>query len=130
VWRLELDLQRQARMLSDNDPPLNEVATLTMKVARPLVWHDVQESWPKRLSGGTCFILRFDVGLIGITAEHVVTAFEAEKKKRGAAIDCLLRTVPFDLVGAIVDRDADLDVATFSVTEDQLIKSEALAIDL
>jgi hypothetical protein len=119
----------QARMPSDNDPLLYEVATLTMKVARPLVWHDVQESWPKRLSGGTCFILRFDAGLIGITAEHVVMAFEAEKKKRGAKIDCLLRTVPFDLVGAIVDRDAELDIATFRVTEDQLIKSEALAID-
>jgi hypothetical protein len=119
----------QARMPSDNDPLLYEVATLTMKVARPLVWHDVQESWPKRLSGGTCFILRFDVGLIGVTAEHVITAFEAEKKKRGAAIDCLLRTVPFDLTGAIVDRDAELDIATFSVTEDQLIESKATEID-
>jgi hypothetical protein len=69
------------------------------------------------------------VGLIGITADHVVTAFEVEKKKRGTTIDCLLRTVPFDLVGAIVDRDAELDIATFRVTEDQLIKSEALAID-
>src|SRR5437870_1308113 len=91
----------QALMPSDNYP------LLTMKVARPLVWH-VQEYWPKRLSGGTCFILRFDAGLIGITAEHVVMAFEAEKKKGGASIDCLLRTVPFDLVDAIVDRDAEL----------------------
>jgi hypothetical protein len=119
----------QARMASDDDPLLNEVATFTMKVARPLIWHNLRKSWPKRLLGGTCFILRFDVGLIGVTAEHVITAFEAEKEKRGAAIGCLLRTVPFDLTGAIVDRDVELDIATFSVTEDQLIKSEATAID-
>jgi hypothetical protein len=119
----------QARMPSDNDPLLNEVATLTMKVARPLIWHDVRESWPKRLLGGTCFILRFDVGLIGITAEHVITAFETEKEKRGAAIGCLLRTVPFDLTSAIIDRDAELDIATFSVTEDQLVGSEGATID-
>jgi hypothetical protein len=119
----------QALIPSDDDPLLNEVVTFTMKVARPLIWHDVRESWPKRLLGGTCFILRFDGGLIGITAEHVITAFEAEREKRGAAIGCLLRTVPFDLIGAIVDRDAELDIATFSVTEDQLIKSEATEID-
>jgi hypothetical protein len=81
------------------------------------------------LLGDTCFLLRFDGRLIGITAEHVVTAFEAEKEKRGAAIGCLLRTVPFDLPGAIVDRDVELDIATFSVTEDQLIESEATEID-
>src|SRR5215469_11028702 len=97
----------QARMPSDDDPLLNEVATLTMRVARPLIWHDVRKSWPKRLLGGTCFILRFDEGLIGITAEHVIAAFEAEKEKQGAAIGCLLRSVPFDLTGAIIDRDAE-----------------------
>jgi hypothetical protein len=116
-------------MPSDDDPLLNAVATFTMKVARPLIWHDDRESWPKLLLGGSCFILRFNVGLIGVTADHVIAAFETEKEKRGAAISCLLRTVPFDLTGAIIDRDAELDIATFSVTEDQLIKSEATALD-
>ena len=93
-----------------------------------MIWHDVREPWPKRLLGGTCFILRFDAGLIGVTADHVIGAFE-EDQKHSAAIICLLRTVPFDLTSAIIDRDADLDIATFSVTEDQLISSEAVAID-
>jgi hypothetical protein len=105
-----------------------EVAAFTMKVARPLIWHDVREPWPKRLLGGTCFILRFDAGLIGVTAEHVIKAFE-EAKKPGTKIVCLLRTVLFDVTDAIVARDAELDIATFSVTEDQLIGSEAVAID-
>jgi len=106
----------------------NEIAVLTMKVARPLIWHDVAEPWPKRLPGGTCFILRFDTGLIGVTAEHVIKAFEDAKGRAGEIVS-LLRTVRFDLAGAIIDRDAELDFATFSITEEQLTESEATAID-
>lgn len=90
----------------------DRVAELTMRVARPLIWHDDREPWPKRLLGGTCFILRFDAGLIGVTADHVITAFE-EAKRASAGITSLLRTVPFDLEGAIVARDDDIDIATF-----------------
>jgi hypothetical protein len=104
------------------------VADLTMKVARPLIWHDVRESWPKRLLGATCFILRFDAGLIGVTAEHVIRAFEEAQKQGGETVSPP-RTVHFDLTGSIVDRDAELDIATFNVTEDQLTRSEAVAID-
>jgi len=108
---------------------LNErVSALAMHSARPLIWHDVQEPWPKRLLGGTCFILRFDRGLVGITAAHVVTAYE-NAAQRCARLVCLLRTVPFDIKAAMIDRDETLDIATFSVTEDQLIESEAMAID-
>jgi hypothetical protein len=104
------------------------VSDLTLRVARPLVRYNNQEPWPKSLSGGTCFILRFDVGLIGVTAEHVIAVFEDDKRKCKDS-RCLLRTVPFDLLGAVIARDADLDIATFSVTEDELAGSEAVALD-
>ncbi len=42
---------------------------------------------------------------------------------------CLLRTVPLNLMEALIDRDAQLDLATFRVTEAELSASEALAID-
>lgn len=105
-----------------------EVTALTMKVARPLVWHDVRKPWPKRLVGGTCFILRFRTGLVGVTAAHVIKAFE-DARKQAAKIECLLRTVPFDITGAKIAQDDTLDIVTFRVTEDQLIGSEAAAID-
>ena len=105
-----------------------QVADLTMRVARPLIWHDHREAWPKRLAGGTCFILRFDGGLVGVTADHVVAAFE-HAALPGAGVTSLLRTVPFDLKGALIARDANHDIATFSVTEDQLRRCEAVEID-
>jgi hypothetical protein len=85
------------------------VAALTLKSARPLIWHDVREPWTKRLLGGTCFILRFDAGLIGITAAHVVGAFE-DAVRRNSNVVSLLRTVHFGLKKAIIDRDESLDI--------------------
>src|ERR1700687_147899 len=107
---------------------INEVAALTMKVARSLLWHDVREPWPKRLPGASCFILRFNSGLVGVTAGHVITAFEEARRQVGQIVS-FLRTVRFDLANSIIDRDAKLDLATFRVTEEQLIESEAVALD-
>jgi hypothetical protein len=105
------------------------VADLTMKVARPLHWYDIRAPWPTHFPGGTCFILRFNTRLIGVTADHVITAFEEVKGQQARHTVSLLRTVRFDLSGAMRDRDAELDLATFSVTEEQLIESEAVAAD-
>jgi len=105
-----------------------EVTDLTVRTARPLIWHDARQPSPKRLLGGTCFVLRFDTGLIGVTANHVVIEFESTVQQIPTTV-CLLRTALLDLINAIIDRDADLDVATFSVTEEQLIESSAIAID-
>lgn len=104
------------------------VSDLTLRVARPLVRYNDREPWPKSLPGGTCFILRFDKGLIGVTADHVIAAFEDDKRKC-VGTRCLLRMVPFDLLGAVLARDADLDIATFAVTDDDLAGSEAVALD-
>lgn len=111
---------------TDSERVLHQrVGKLMSEVALPLVRYNDQEPWPKSLSGGTCFVLRFNHGLIGVTAEHVISAFEVDKQK----YRCLLKTGPFDLLGAVLHRDEDLDIATFSVTEDQLAGSQGVALD-
>jgi hypothetical protein len=106
-----------------------QVADLTMAVARPLICFNTREEWPKRLYGGTCFILRFDAGLIGVTANHVIEAFFRKAHGQEGQFVYLLRTVQIDLMAAIIDRNHERDIATFRVAEDQLIGSEAIAID-
>lgn len=114
---------------SANDGVLRqEVSELAMAVARPLIFLDTREPWPKRLCGGSCFILRFDAGLIGVTANHVIDAFE-QASAADSNVICLLRTEKIDLLAAIIDRNDRLDIATFSVTEEQLLISHAIAID-
>lgn len=104
------------------------ISNLTLKIARPLIRYNDKKSWPKLLSGGSCFILRFDCGLIGVTANHVVEVFEADREEN-VSNTCQLRTVRFDLLNKIIDRNTDLDIATFSVTENELAESEAQALD-
>jgi hypothetical protein len=119
-----------ASMFTPEDRTMfDEVATLTLRVARPLVWHDRTQGWPKSLDGATCFFLRFEQGVVGVTAHHVVRAYEAAIAANQNII-CQLRTSPaFDLMAAIIDRDVVRDIATFRVSEDILRQTEAVALD-
>lgn len=106
-----------------------EIAALTLQVARPLIWHDRTEGWPKQLDGGTCFFLRFERGIIGITANHVISAFESAVVANPNTV-CQLRNSPaFDLAGAIIARNAARDIATFAVSEPVLSHIEAIPLD-
>lgn len=106
-----------------------EIAALTFQVARPLIWHDRTEGWPKRLDGGTCFFLRFERWIIGVTANHFVSAYESAIAANPNSV-CQLRNSPaFDLVGAIISRDAARDIATFAVSETVLSHIEAVPLD-
>lgn len=92
-----------------------EVAALTLQVARPLIWHDRTEGWPKRLNGATCFFLRFEAGIVGVTANHVISAYKSAVEANPNTV-CQLRNSPaFDLEAAIIARDAARDIATFAV---------------
>lgn len=109
-------------------PTQLEACQLAMSVARPLFWTDLHVPWPKVLCGATCFVLRFRDGLIGVTADHVIRAFErAEDEAR--EIVPMLRTARLDLARALIDRDAELDLATFRVTEEQAAESLACVVD-
>jgi hypothetical protein len=106
-----------------------EVAEFTKQVACPLVWHDRREGWPKVLDGATCFFLRFEHGVVGVTALHVVRAFE-DAAAANEKVVCQLRTsAPFDLTAAIIDRDEVRDVATFRVPESVLAQTGRVALD-
>lgn len=106
-----------------------EIAELTLRVARPLIWHDRTEGWPKRLDGATCFFLRFEKRVIGVTADHVVQAYEEAIKKNQNTICQLRNSSGFDLPAAIIARDTKRDIATFAVSEDVMEKIDAIPLD-
>lgn len=67
---------------------------------------------------------RHRLSLVGITANHVVRAF-ARAEAHSAEVIAMLRTTPLELSRALIDRDPDLDLATFRVTEVQAVESQA-----
>jgi hypothetical protein len=106
----------------------NEIGNFTLRVCTPLYWHDRRVPFPKDIRGASCFILRFGGRLIGITAAHVLQAYRDDREENPALI-CQLRLMPFNLIDAIIDCDADLDIATFALSEEQLRQVEGVPID-
>lgn len=107
---------------------LNEVSKFTLRACMPLYWHDRRVPFPKDMRGGSCFILRFGARLVGITAAHVLQAYR-DARAQNSAIVCQLRLMPFALHDAVIDCDADLDIATFSLSEEELKETDATPID-
>lgn len=116
--------------MEDSDKSIQRaISELMLHVARPLIWRDVTQKWPKTLSGATCFFLRFPSRVIGVTADHVVQAYE-EQRKNNPNIVCQLRNSDaFDLIAAIIDRCSERDIATFLVDDRILEMIDAIAID-
>jgi hypothetical protein len=106
-----------------------QIAALTLQVARPLIWHDRTEGWPKRLGGGTCFFLRLEHGIIGITANHLINAYQGAVAANPNTVCQLRNSLAFDLGEAIIARDTARDVATFAVSEAVLSHIEAIPLD-
>ena len=105
------------------------LTNFTLRIANPLVWHNRMDGWPRRIYGGTCFFLRFANGIVGITANHVVEALENATADNSQII-CQIRTSkPVDLPSLIIDRCSDLDIATFSVSEEFVDAIGATAVD-
>lgn len=104
------------------------ILDFTLKACVSLYWHNQTEPWPRKLRGGSCFIIRFASRLVGVTAAHVVREFRDSSAKNQTII-CQLHNVIFDLAGAVIDMDEELDIATFAVSEDHLEKIDRIAFD-
>jgi hypothetical protein len=107
---------------------LTEVSNFTLRVCTPIYWHDRRLPFPKEMRGGSCFTLRFGERLFGVTAAHVLQAYR-DAREQNAATVCQLRLMEFAFHDVVIDSDVALDIATFSVSEDQLKEINGTAID-
>ena len=118
-------------MVSERDLPpefAREISTFTLRVCTPIYWHDRGQPFPKDMQGASCFFLRFEERVVGITADHVVDAYYAACAQTPALV-CQVRLAPFDLDAALIDRDRGLDLATFAVSEADIRAIDAVPID-
>lgn len=105
----------------------NEVASLLLKVARPMFWHiGVKNNGTPR--GATAFVLQFGQRLIGVTADHVIDEYLAALKADERML-CQLGTARIWPERSIVARSKSLDIATFAISQDELINSKTVPLD-
>jgi hypothetical protein len=79
-----------------------------------LFWHDTAASWPRRLRGGSCFVLHIGGRFIGVTAAHVIEELQQDRSITGGLV-CQLGGTGYDPRPLVIGWDPVLDVATFSV---------------
>lgn len=116
------------RSQEDYDNFLKEIADFTLKVGRPLYWHDAMAPWPRLIRGASCFTVRTRQRAFGITAAHVVHSFQTDLAETPTLI-CQIANAELDLRNTVIDYDPNLDLATFAISEDQLKRSGTIALD-
>jgi hypothetical protein len=117
------------KTMEDANAFRQEIAAAGLRYARPVCWHDNNQTFPKEIVGASCFVLRFADRLVGVTAAHVVREFQ-KAKATTPSIVCQLHLMPFDLEAALINNDDGLDVATFAISERQLKTTLTDAFDV
>jgi hypothetical protein len=118
--------------MADNETPgpeaRKEIAEFTLQICKPLYWHDRNLSWPKTMRGASCFVARFPTRLIMVTADHVYATY-LEDLGQNPSLVCQLGVLPIDLNDTLIDRDQDLDIATFAIAEADLARIPGTPVD-
>jgi hypothetical protein len=91
------------------------------------VWHSPNTATD--VNNGSCFFVRSGERLFMVTADHVYDQFVQDKKKSSTSLACRIGHVDFDPDARLIDRNPDLDLATFQFKYEELIGAEKQAID-
>jgi hypothetical protein len=87
----------------------------------PLAWREHGEHGAIVPRSGTAFFLNTGERVIGVTAQHVIAGYQDSCAPKGPLT---LTTngvgIPIDLDARIIDSHPDIDIATFSVTPDEV----------
>ena len=84
----------------------------------------------RRMKNGSAFFLFLGDRVFAVTAAHVYRGY-LESKRLGRIVECNLGNLPFDPELRLVGLGADVDIATFSISPDDLsnIRKQALVVD-
>jgi hypothetical protein len=96
-----------------------EIAT---SFCAPLYWIIRQPDGQRRARNGTAFFLDAGKGVFAVTADHVLAGLEQDRASHQVEAVQLGSDLKLDLSGkhAVIDRDAELDIATFRITPQEV----------
>jgi hypothetical protein len=101
----------------DADEFCKQITQAGLRWGRPIWWYDWQKPFEKlKITGASCFVLRFKTGFIGVTAAHVENQL-LKTRRYTASLDRRLQLTPFNLLYAVIETNDDLDIATFRISE-------------
>ena len=85
----------------------------------PLYWIIRETDGSRRVRNGTAFFLNAGAGVFAVTADHVLTGLDQDQLLHMIEGVQLGVGLSLDFAGrhAVIDRDADMDIATFRIEE-------------
>jgi hypothetical protein len=93
----------------------------------PLFWILRRDNGDELMKGGSAFLIDTGVRTFGVTAAHVVTEY-LEDTKSPQFLRCMLGSklgpaVPIPLGDRIIDANVDIDIATFELSDEEIMKT-------
>jgi hypothetical protein len=114
----------------DADEFQKQIAQTALRWGRPIWWYDWQRPFEElNITGASCFVLKFKDRYVGVTAAHVVRAL-SEARRVTASLDCRTQLTPLNPLYALIDMNDELDIATFSISDEQVRTSEVQPFDV
>ena len=91
-------------------------------VCAPLYWIIREADGAQRVRNGTAFFLDAGAGVFAVTAAHVMTGLDQDRSEHKIEAVQLGVDLPLDFTGshAVIDRDADIDIATFKIAMSEI----------
>jgi hypothetical protein len=89
----------------------------------PVFWTVRKENGTISYRNGTAFFLNAGQGPFGVTASHVIDGWRRSCKEQEAGALHLSghrNLLSIDWTARVIDEDADIDIATFAITEDEV----------
>ena len=89
----------------------------------PLFWMIPNADGTARYRNGTSFFLNTGSRLFGVTASHVIEGWRRSCVEQGAGtlhLSGQRELLPIDWDACVMDDDPEIDIATFTITEDEV----------
>jgi hypothetical protein len=114
----------------DMDAFLQQITKAALNWVRPIWWYDWRQPFEAlKITGASCFVLKFETRYVGVTAAHVLNELFATRRHT-ASLDIRLQLTPLNLLNAVIETNDDLDIATFAVSEQQVGDSGVQPFDV
>ena len=88
----------------------------------PFLWREPEQGGHVKIRNGTVFFVTADRTL-AVTAEHVFASYLSARSSFGQLARCQLGNLQFDPEDRIIARSTRLDVATFSISSEEIAKT-------
>lgn len=97
---------------------------IALNCSAPLFWYFQGQSTVLRIAhSGTAFFVDAGAGPFGVTASHVIEQLRSDSSSN-TRVSCYVGSLELDLLGRVIAQDAKADIATFSVTENEVSRMD------